>query len=320
MKMKVETHSAFFPASLRDDWTRAILITLASLALLFFEALPLLAQPQPLAAKGIENFYQLSERIYSGSAPEGEVAFAELQKRGIKTIISVDGSKPEVEMAKKYGMQYAHLPIGYDGVPTNQAVKQVKAAGSMPPPIFVHCHHGLHRGVAGAAVICMGVEHWSADEAVAWMHQAGTATNYMGLYRTVAEFHPPTAAELEKIPTNFQEKTEVSSFVDTMVEIDNRFDNLKLVKKAGYQPPPTHPAVSPAHEALLLAELFKELWRSPETAKRKPDLQKRLAEAEQSAKELLTILGGGPVDLSRADSAFQKVSDACASCHKAHRN
>lgn len=54
------------------------------------------------------------------------------------------------------------------------------------------------------------------------------------------------------MPDNFPEKTEVSPLVDAMVEIDTHFDDLKLIKKAGYAAPPTHPDLAPAHEALLL--------------------------------------------------------------------
>src|SRR5436190_7225199 len=66
------------------------------------------SKPQPLHADGIENFFQLSDKVYSGSTPEGEKAFAELKKRGIKTIISVDGAKPDVETAKKFDLRYVH--------------------------------------------------------------------------------------------------------------------------------------------------------------------------------------------------------------------
>ncbi|MDB6055674.1 MAG: hypothetical protein JWN25_3197, partial [Verrucomicrobiales bacterium] len=72
------------------------------------------APVKPIQAKGMENVFQLSESLYSGSAPDGNEGFAQLQKLGIKTIISVDGSRPDVELAHKYGMHYVHLPHGYN--------------------------------------------------------------------------------------------------------------------------------------------------------------------------------------------------------------
>src|SRR4051794_26217562 len=61
-----------------------------------------------LQARGVEIFFQLSDRLYSVSAPEGTNAFAELQKLGIKPIITVDGAKPDGEPARQYGMRYVH--------------------------------------------------------------------------------------------------------------------------------------------------------------------------------------------------------------------
>ena len=277
-------------------------------------------QPQLLHAKGIENFYQLSSRIFSGSAPDGEQGFAELRKLGIKTIITVDGSKPDVETAKKFGLRYVHLPIGYDGVPVEQGKKLVKAAETLPQPIFVHCHHGLHRGPAGAAVICEGMENWTPQAAVDWLKEAGTATNYAGLYKSVAQFHPPSAEELKKLPDDFPEITDISPLGDTMVEIDGRLDNLKLIQKSGFKQPPTHPDLDPAQEALLLDELFKELLRSTVTQKRDQDFQSRLADMEKAVNQLHLILDKTPLEKSSAEAALKNIVDTCAACHKAHRN
>jgi protein tyrosine phosphatase (PTP) superfamily phosphohydrolase (DUF442 family) len=248
---------------------------------------------QALQAAGITNFYRLSERFYSGSAPEGDAAFAELQRRGIKTIITVDGAKPDAETARRFGIRYVHLPIGYGGVPPAQALRLVKAAETLPGPIFVHCHHGLHRGPTGAAVICMAVEGWTPGQAESWLHLAGTSTNYPGLYRSVAEFHPPSP--------------------------DVRLDNLKLIKKAGYKTPANHPDLEPAQEAVLLDELFKELLRSPVVEKRSADFKTKLAGAENAAALFQKSLSGVGVD-SNNDDAFQKLNDACAVCHKSYRN
>src|SRR4051812_17549157 len=71
---------------------------------------------------GLESFYQLSPQVYSSSQPKGK-DFAALVKRGIKVIITVDGVTPDVEMARKHGIRYIHLPMGYNGVPKEEALK-----------------------------------------------------------------------------------------------------------------------------------------------------------------------------------------------------
>lgn len=273
-----------------------------------------------LQGKGIENFYQVTPRLYSGSAPEGEEGFAELKARGIKTIITVDGAKPDVETARKFGMKYVHLPIGYDGVPTNQAVRLVKAAETLPGPVFIHCHHGLHRGPAAAAVICMAGEGWTPDQAVAWLKLAGTAPNYTGLYKSVEYFQPPSAAELKLLPDNFPEKSQVSHLADVMVEIDEYMEHLKMIKKAGYKAPAANPDLDPAHEALMLQELLKELLRHPVTDERGKDFRSKLMESEQAMTAFHQRLKNPPIDVMAADKDFKRVTESCTVCHKAHRN
>ena len=278
------------------------------------------ASIHPLKASGITNFYQLTGKIYSGSAPEGDAAFADLQARGIKTIITVDGAKPNVETARRHGIRYVHLPFGYDGVPTNQAIRLVKAAETLPGPIFVHCHHGQHRGPAGAAVICMGLDGWTPAQADSWLHLAGTSSNYPGLYRTVEAFHPPSTEILKTIPNDFPETSPIPPLADVMVQVDQRMDNLKLIKRAGYHAPSSNPDLDPAHEALMLDELFKELARSPITEKRGPDFLARLARAEQAASDIHAFLSAPSVTALKADTAFDRLDSSCTACHKAHRN
>jgi hypothetical protein len=273
-----------------------------------------------LKAKGITNFYQLSDRIYSGSAPEGDAAFAELQARGIKTIITVDGAPPDADAARRFGIRYVHLPIGYDSVPTNQELRLIKAAETLPGPIFVHCHHGQHRGPASAAVICMGTAGWTPEEGEAWLHLVGTATNYAGLYKSVATFQPPTSETLKHVSSNFSEKSEVSPLAKVMIQVDERFDQLKLIKKAGYHNPANHPDLSAVGEALLLDELFKELLRSPITEKRPADFRAKLTEAEAASAAFYITLITRALDVKKSDAAFQRLTDSCAACHKAYRN
>lgn len=277
------------------------------------------ATVHPLKAQGIDNFYQLSKRFYSGSAPEGDAAFAALQKLGIKTIITVDGMKPDAATARRFGIRYVHLPIGYDGVPPAQALRLVKAAETLPGPIYIHCHHGMHRGPSGAAVICMAVEGWTPDQAEAWLHLAGTSPDYPGLYRSVKAFRPPSDAVLEKVSSDFPEKSPVSPLADVMIEVDGRVDNLKLIKKAGYKTPSTHPDLDPAEEAVLLDELFRELLRSPAIEKRPADFKLKLTNAERAAAAFHQSITDS-IAVSARDSAFQNLNDACTACHKIYRN
>ena len=259
---------------------------------------------RPIEIPGVHNAFRAAEKIYSGSQPEGDEAFAAIAKLGVKTVISVDGSKPDVEAARKHGLKYVHLPYGYDGVPTHRVAELAKVASSGGGPFFVHCHHGKHRGPAAIAVMCLANEDWTTNRAVAWLREAGTSADYPGLYRAAREFRKPTPTELAAV-NELLEVAKSSSLVEAMVAIDEHFDALKLSQKAGWKTPPGHADISPAHEATMLWEQFREIARTDDTTKREKDYRIKLSEAEQLA-EMLRKLLREPVDKSALDVAFKQ--------------
>lgn len=273
---------------------------------------------RPIEIPGVHNAFRVSEKVYSGSQPESDETFAALAKLGVKTIISVDGSKPDVEAARKHGLRYIHLPFGYDGVPTNRVAELAKTALTEPGPFYVHCHHGKHRGPAAVAVMCLSSDGWTTNQAVDWLREAGTAPDYPGLYRAAATFQKPSAAELAAV-TQLPEVARTTSLVDAMVAIDAHFDHLKLAQKAGWKQPPGHADIAPAHEATLLWEQFREMVRLTDTAERPEDYRARLTEAEQLA-DLLRQQLRDSADQESINATFKRVGANCAACHKAYRN
>lgn len=276
------------------------------------------AVAEPIEIPGVHNAFRASPRIYSGSQPEGVEAFAAIAKLGVKTIVSVDGSKPDVAAARKYGLNYIHLPYGYDGIPTNRVAELAKLTAEASGPFFVHCHHGKHRGPAAVAVMCLSGEGWTTNRAVAWMRAAGTAVDYLGLYRAAQEFSAPTKAQLAAIK-ELPEVTRTSSLVEAMVAIDAHFDYLKQSQKAGWKTPPGHADISPSHEATLLWEQFREIGRLPDPVSRSDEYRAKLTEAEKSADSLRGLLRA-PEDAAVVNEAFKQVGQNCAACHRKYRN
>ncbi len=129
-----------------------------------------------------------SDSIYSGSEPAGDAAFAALARLGVKTIVSVDGARPDVDAAHKAGLRYIHIPIGYDGIPEPAAAALTRAGRDAEKPIYVHCHHGRHRGPAAAAIACIGIGETRGNDAPAILGLAGTGKEYAGLWRDVEAF------------------------------------------------------------------------------------------------------------------------------------
>ena len=142
---------------------------------------------------GLRNVMRVSDRIYSGSEPHGEDGFASLERMGIKTVVSVDGARPNVEEARKHGLRYVHIPIGYDGIPEQAGAALARLVKEVDGPVYVHCHHGRHRGPA-AAVACIASGATQGKEALGILEKAGTSKDYMGLWRDVEKYKPPTAS------------------------------------------------------------------------------------------------------------------------------
>jgi protein tyrosine phosphatase (PTP) superfamily phosphohydrolase (DUF442 family) len=274
------------------------------------------AKPAELA--GLHNVFRVSEKLYSGSAPEGDVGFESLRALGVRTVLSVDGMRPDVATARRYGLRYVHLPFGYDGCPTPRALEIVRAVRDLPGPVYLHCHHGKHRSPAAAALVHIALDGASNAEAVAFMRRAGADPAYIGLYGGTATFRRPTAAEIDRAPNQFPEVSPLPPLAESMVQIDERFAALQRCRKESWRTPLDHPDLEPAYEALQLRELFYELQRTGAVAARPADFKGRMSAAEGQAARTAAALRAG--DDRRADAALDQVGAACSSCHARYRN
>ncbi|MBN9692124.1 MAG: cytochrome c [Verrucomicrobia bacterium] len=276
-------------------------------------------KPQSIVTTNCHNLFKVTARIFSGAEPETEAAFAELAQLGVKTLISVDGAEPAVELARKHGLRYVHLPIGYDSIPSNRVAELMFAATELPGPIYLHCHHGKHRGPAAVAVICLAAEGWTRDQATQWLKQAGTAREYRGLYRAVTDFSPPTVTQLKSVQS-LPEIAQRSSLVEQMVALDQHWERLKQIQSNGWKVPPQHPDLRADQEATVLWEHLRELQRLPENAARPVDYRDKLEASEQAAQALRSALAVPQATSESLDVPFQDLNKSCTSCHKVYRN
>jgi protein tyrosine phosphatase (PTP) superfamily phosphohydrolase (DUF442 family) len=275
---------------------------------------PAPARPEPT---GLPNLHSLGADLWSGGTPDGDQGFRSLRGLGVKTVISVDGIRPDVERARRFGLGYVHLPVEYGGVSRERIAQLVRAAAELPRPIYVHCHHGQHRGPAAAALMrrC-GSMGWTADEAVAYLKAVGTDPKYEGLYANVRDFVPPTVAQFPAGRPDLPEVADVPGLTARMVEIDDLSDSLKRAKANGWRS--LDQAESAAHLALRLNEQFREAARLPDLAARPVSFHRRLDEAERATADLEAAVRAG--DVTAAETAFDRTATACAACHREHRD
>lgn len=266
------------------------------------------------ADKTIENFWQVSPRIYSGGEPASEAAFKRLTELGIRTVVSVDGAAPNVELARRHGLRYIHIPIGYDAVPRDAQLQVARVVQDVKGPLFIHCHHGQHRGPTIAALACIAEGDVSAMEAEVILKNLGTSKDYAGLWRDVKAFKAP--AKSETLPP-LVETAKVDSLATAMAKLGRHWDQLKLCREAKWQAPATHPDLVVKQEAFLVWEQLRESGRHL-SADHSAEFRTWLSESETAAKSLADSLKQD--DLAVSETHYQTLVKSCKQCHVKYRD
>lgn len=262
----------------------------------------------------LHNLIQVSPRIISGSEPRGTESFAWLKQAGVTAIVSVDGADPDVEAARAFGIRYVHIPIGYDGISEQEAAAMTRVMRDINGPVYVHCHHGKHRGPAAAAVCAIADGSLQPGDGDMLLKLAQTSPDYAGLYRDVARFRPlPQFAELPELA----ERAETEPLVTVMARIGRLHDELKAMQSARWQPDAAQPDRLPEQVAILLMEELRESGRHL-SAGYGDEFVAMMRECEQAAESLSQQLQAG--DNSEADRSFESAQSACAVCHRDYRN
>ncbi len=277
-----------------------------------------------LPSQHLPNAIRVHSKVISGGLPADQLAFQELKDLGVKTIISVDGALPDVELATQFGMRYIHLPHGYDGISAERVKELAKAIREHDGPIYIHCHHGRHRSPAAAATACVTAGFIEPHSGVALLQLAGTSPNYRGLFRAAEKAQPIPTAELDRMQVKFKERADVPSLATAMVALEHTFDNLRKLSASGWKKSNTPAEVEAAHEALLLREHFAELLRTDDTRQREESYQQLLRDAEQLAEQLEKSLAAAESVRARnsekLSTVMKRLEDNCRSCHTRFRD
>ena len=282
--------------------------------------------PIRLTAVHLSNLVKLHPKMISGSLPQGDAAFQELHRLGVKTIISVDAGKPDIKTAAKFGLRYVHLPHGYDGIPEARVKELAKAVRDLESPIYIHCHHGKHRSPAAASVACVSTGIFRQSDALAVLTIAGTSPDYRGLYDSVRNARPLEEVLLDELHVQYREIVEVPPMAEAMVAIERTHDHLKAIEAAGWRSPKEHPDLDPAHEALLLREYFTELLRVESEWQQVDGFNQLLRDSVESAQLLEEALRGQQLAATETQppatysGLASRVESNCKACHQQFRD
>ncbi len=143
-----------------------------------------------IAAPSISNFDIVSEGLWRGAAPSNQ-AMQKLAESGVKTIVDLRlaglGAEEEANRAKKLGIKYIHIPLGFMG-PSLSKVAQFLNIVNDPAnqPVFVHCRYGADRTGALVGVFRVIHDHWSFNQAYSEMRSHHFKPWLASLKRVVA--------------------------------------------------------------------------------------------------------------------------------------
>jgi tyrosine-protein phosphatase SIW14 len=163
-----------------------------SLIVLFVVALPALAGP---SFQGIDNFYQVNDRVYRGAQPTSE-GFQYLAKIGVKTVLDLREndrrSSAEEKVVTALGMQYVNVPMTGLAAPTASQTSQILSLleGNSAGPVFVHCKRGADR--TGAVIAAYRIDHdrWDNARALREALSCGMSFFQIPRQRYIRNFQP----------------------------------------------------------------------------------------------------------------------------------
>jgi protein tyrosine phosphatase (PTP) superfamily phosphohydrolase (DUF442 family)/cytochrome c556 len=276
--------------------------------------------PLRVDAQHLPNAIRVNSNLISGGLPEGEASFAELRRLRIKTIISVDGAKPNVELARIHGMRYVHLPQGYDGISEFHVRELAKAISDLEGPIYLHCHHGKHRSPVAAAAACIATGCMTNEQGKTLLEFAGTGANYLGLWRTVARASSLPKAELSSLTVNFPEIAEVPPMAKAMVALDATYERVSRLQSSEWQMDSERYSES-RHQLQLLREHFAELLRLEANQGFPSDFVEQFTTSERASERLVLLFKSDAIasreerTIQSLNAAFSTVRDSCQNCH-----
>jgi protein tyrosine phosphatase (PTP) superfamily phosphohydrolase (DUF442 family) len=264
---------------------------------------------------GLEHVSRLGDLLISGSLPTDD-GFVTLARLGVKTIISVDGATPDVAAARQYGLRYIHLPMSYSGVPRNNLLTMLRAVRELPKPIYIHCHHGRHRGPAAAVSVWRCLDpSVTPDEAVATLDHLGTSRRYRGLFRDVETLQPPTGDELVHASSAFPEVTEVPPLARQMAEIDGLWDRVSATPSD---------ATMASLQLDLTFDLVEHFTEASRQADITDDVRQGLLSTADEFRQLAELMRSGIGSANRGSAQttarLLRIKQQCADCHARHRD
>jgi protein tyrosine/serine phosphatase len=145
----------------------------------------------PTNITGVDNFAEVSPHLYRGAQPTAP-GYAELKKRGIKTVIDLRDQHGDDHMDPSFVRDaallkpsapwcYCHIrETAFHAAEEKTAHVLKVMTGPENWPVYVHCWHGSDRTGTSVAAYRMVVQGWTNAQAIEELHRFGFHTAICG--------------------------------------------------------------------------------------------------------------------------------------------
>ena len=261
-----------------------------------------------LSGAGPPAQIKLYEGILAGPFPKDQAAVRALHEAGVRTVVSVD-ALPAPEPPDGLPMHRVHLPVGYDGIDAATLEGLLVVWRDLPRPIYVHCHHGRHRGPAAAVTMLRRLGLVDAVEGASLLKRCGTSPAYEGLYKSVDETKPIDAKSLAKVRRTLTAQARVGAMATQMAKLDRVWVQVQR-------------SLDERADAASLEQLPERTGALTDhlrvCATRSRRMVPAFEEAIALASRLEAAVAAGDPGTARTHAAALKAS--CTACHRAWRD
>jgi protein tyrosine phosphatase (PTP) superfamily phosphohydrolase (DUF442 family) len=131
----------------------------------------------PVRAEAIEsqevgNWFRVSEQLYRSAQPSS-AGFAEIEARGIKSVLNLRALHNDAEAAADRKLTLMTVPMYAYHLSEAKVARALRFIQTAPGPVLVHCQHGSDRTGTIIALYRILYQGWSKQAAIAEMAEGG---------------------------------------------------------------------------------------------------------------------------------------------------
>ena len=156
---------------------------------------------ESIELEGVPNLYKVSSELYRSAQPTEE-GFENLDKLGIKTVVSLRAFHDDINLIVDTDLKYERICMQTWYPEVEDAIKFLRIVSDPKrTPVLVHCLHGADRAGTMSALYRIVIEGWTKEEAIEEMTEGGFGFHWIweNLTDWIEELHiNKIKKELEK--------------------------------------------------------------------------------------------------------------------------